>query len=288
MPEVKGALSAEAADILTAYSTEQGVVQSVAEQVDVPCKVVMETRNPAAPPILGNSLFHHAAALDTPLVQTITVVLNARSSRIHVLQTGRANKDKGTERTNQVLASAGFQEVTVETLFAQLHPADAPGGQGASASAQGSAAGAPPAVLDVRTRAEYARGRVPGALNVPLDELSDAVRAGRLDAMRTRPLAVICQAGIRSAQVLPGPVGDPAKQTQHGPPRLLAHWPSSARLASALGAACSWGCPQTWTRPVGMRPEAMQALQDERLMTTAAVLTFAEFLPSGEAGTRVV
>lgn len=91
----------------------------------------------------------------------------------------------------------------METLFAQLHPADAPGGQG-------SAAGAPPAVLDVRTQPEYARGRVPGALNVPLDELSDAVRAGKLDAMRSRPLAVICQVGIRSAQVLPGPVGDPA------------------------------------------------------------------------------
>ncbi|KAK9842079.1 hypothetical protein WJX81_007557 [Elliptochloris bilobata] len=113
MPEVKGALSSEAADILTAYSTEQG-----------------------------------------------------------------------------------FKEVTVDTLFMQLRTAGAPGSNDASTSSPDDA----PVILDVRTRGEFAGGRVPGALNVPLDELSDAVRAGKLDDFCTRPLAVVCQIGMRSAQ----------------------------------------------------------------------------------------
>lgn len=91
----------------------------------------------------------------------------------------------------------------MDTLYAQLRPAAALGGGGASTSAPDAAAGAP-AIIDVRTRGEFAGGRVPTALNVPLDELSDAVRAGRLDEFRARPLAVVCQIGMRSAQARPG------------------------------------------------------------------------------------
>ncbi len=88
----------------------------------------------------------------------------------------------------------------VDELYAQLHsPADA----GATERAAGAGAEDAPAVLDVRTRGEFAGGRVPGAVNVPLDELSDAVRAGRLDGMRGRPVAVVCAIGKRSAQVAP-------------------------------------------------------------------------------------
>ncbi len=48
-------------------------------------------------------------------------------------------------------------------------------------------------LLDVRTEAEFAAGHIPGALNVPLDELR-----GRLDELpHDRPLAVYCQVGQR-------------------------------------------------------------------------------------------
>jgi len=56
-------------------------------------------------------------------------------------------------------------------------------------------------VLDVREPEEYARGHVPGAVNLPQAEL-----ASRLDEVpRDRPLQVICQGGyrsLRSAQFL--------------------------------------------------------------------------------------
>jgi NADPH-dependent 2,4-dienoyl-CoA reductase/sulfur reductase-like enzyme/rhodanese-related sulfurtransferase len=52
----------------------------------------------------------------------------------------------------------------------------------------------PPAVLDVRTGAEYAAGHLDGAINIPVDELRS--RLGEVPA--ERPLAVHCGAGYRS------------------------------------------------------------------------------------------
>jgi NADPH-dependent 2,4-dienoyl-CoA reductase/sulfur reductase-like enzyme/rhodanese-related sulfurtransferase len=53
-------------------------------------------------------------------------------------------------------------------------------------------------ILDVRTRAEYATGSVPGSLNIPHTELRD-----RLDEVHAaaagRPVRVMCQSGVRSA-----------------------------------------------------------------------------------------
>lgn len=53
-------------------------------------------------------------------------------------------------------------------------------------------------VLDVRSRAEFAAGRLPGALNVPHTELRE-----RLDEVRAaaggRPVRVLCASGVRSA-----------------------------------------------------------------------------------------
>ncbi|APZ33409.1 pyridine nucleotide-disulfide oxidoreductase [Microbacterium aurum] len=53
-------------------------------------------------------------------------------------------------------------------------------------------------VLDTRSRAEFATGHLPGALNVPHTELRD-----RLDEVRTaaagRPVRVMCASGVRSA-----------------------------------------------------------------------------------------
>lgn len=52
-----------------------------------------------------------------------------------------------------------------------------------------------PAVLDVRRRAEFAVSHIPGAQNIPLDELSE-----RFDEIgREHPLAVICAGGYRSS-----------------------------------------------------------------------------------------
>ena len=75
-------------------------------------------------------------------------------------------------------------------------------------------------LVDVRSAAEFARGcvapsilacfaarrdaapcarRVPGAVNVPLEELSARARGGELGPA-TAPLAVVCASGARSAQ----------------------------------------------------------------------------------------
>ena len=50
-----------------------------------------------------------------------------------------------------------------------------------------------PLVLDVRTPQEYARGHVPGAVNLPVDELRS--RLGEVP--RDRPIVTYCQVGMR-------------------------------------------------------------------------------------------
>jgi glyoxylase-like metal-dependent hydrolase (beta-lactamase superfamily II)/rhodanese-related sulfurtransferase len=52
-----------------------------------------------------------------------------------------------------------------------------------------------PAVLDVRRRAEFAECHIPGAKNIPLDELPERLR----EIDRDHPLAVICAGGYRSS-----------------------------------------------------------------------------------------
>ena len=47
-------------------------------------------------------------------------------------------------------------------------------------------------LVDVRSAAEYARGHIPGAINIPVDQLR-----GRLDALPDGPLVVSCQVGLR-------------------------------------------------------------------------------------------
>jgi rhodanese-related sulfurtransferase len=49
-------------------------------------------------------------------------------------------------------------------------------------------------VLDVRKEWEFSRGRVPGAVNVPLQRLPE--RTGQLK--RDKPYALICESGSRS------------------------------------------------------------------------------------------
>lgn len=49
-------------------------------------------------------------------------------------------------------------------------------------------------IIDVRERSEFASGRVPGSVHVPLSELSRRITEVRTD----RPIAVICASGSRS------------------------------------------------------------------------------------------
>jgi len=58
-----------------------------------------------------------------------------------------------------------------------------------------------PLLLDVRTPQEYRSGHATTAVNIELDALSEAVRAGTLDDWKDQgSVLVICQSGKRSAQ----------------------------------------------------------------------------------------
>ncbi|MFB7850369.1 rhodanese-like domain-containing protein [Streptomyces sp. NPDC056053] len=54
-------------------------------------------------------------------------------------------------------------------------------------------------VIDVRAPGEYASGHVPGALNIPLDRLQEAVPALKSAAARGS-LLVVCASGVRSTR----------------------------------------------------------------------------------------
>ena len=55
-------------------------------------------------------------------------------------------------------------------------------------------------VLDVRTAAEYADGHIPGAINIPRDEL--AARVGELANARDSDVVVYCKAGPRATEAI--------------------------------------------------------------------------------------
>ncbi|WP_329042450.1 DUF2892 domain-containing protein [Streptomyces sp. NBC_00178] len=54
-------------------------------------------------------------------------------------------------------------------------------------------------VIDVRAPGEYASGHVPGALNIPLDRLAEALPALKSVAARGS-LLVVCASGVRSVR----------------------------------------------------------------------------------------
>jgi hydroxyacylglutathione hydrolase len=57
-------------------------------------------------------------------------------------------------------------------------------------------AGRAPRIVDVRTADEFAAGHVPGAINMPFNEVGR--RAGELTAARDEPLVVYCGHGPRA------------------------------------------------------------------------------------------
>lgn len=60
--------------------------------------------------------------------------------------------------------------------------------------------GAAPLVLDVRSPAEFSSGHVPGARNVPVDELQ--ARLGDLGSARDAEVVVYCERGGRAEKAL--------------------------------------------------------------------------------------
>jgi phage shock protein E len=55
-------------------------------------------------------------------------------------------------------------------------------------------------VLDVRTPAEYADGHIPGAINIPHDEITR--RVAELANARDNDIVVYCKAGPRAAEAI--------------------------------------------------------------------------------------
>ncbi|HEY5717864.1 MAG TPA: ThiF family adenylyltransferase, partial [Motiliproteus sp.] len=60
---------------------------------------------------------------------------------------------------------------------------------------------ASPVLLDVREAEEFARGHLPGAVNIPLDQLSSSQVLNSLP--RQHPCVVYCQSGGRSRRAIP-------------------------------------------------------------------------------------
>ncbi|MEU3731388.1 rhodanese-like domain-containing protein [Streptomyces sp. NPDC033538] len=82
-------------------------------------------------------------------------------------------------------------------------------------------------VIDVRSLGEYAGGHLPGAHNIPLDRLDEAI--GALTAAAARgPLLLVCASGARSAK---------------GRARLAARGVEAATLEGGTGAWAAAGHP---------------------------------------------
>jgi phage shock protein E len=53
-----------------------------------------------------------------------------------------------------------------------------------------------PLILDVRSEEEYAQGHIPGAVNIPYDQLGN--RLAEIDAAKTDEIVVHCRSGHRA------------------------------------------------------------------------------------------
>ena len=72
-----------------------------------------------------------------------------------------------------------------------------PGPVAAQELAKQIGSGSAPTILDVRSPAEYAAGHIPGAINIPHNEL--ASRLGEIPGAKASEIVVHCQAGGRAA-----------------------------------------------------------------------------------------
>jgi rhodanese-related sulfurtransferase len=53
-------------------------------------------------------------------------------------------------------------------------------------------------VIDVREAREFEAGQLPGSRNIPFQELR--ARAGELEALKEKPLLLVCTSGVRAGQ----------------------------------------------------------------------------------------
>ena len=83
--------------------------------------------------------------------------------------------------------------VTAEAFAEDPKPAKAPSISAAELHARRES-GAAPAVIDVRTPEEYASGHIPGAVNIPFDEVTE--RIAEIDA--PHGVALYCMVGPRA------------------------------------------------------------------------------------------
>lgn len=99
-------------------------------------------------------------------------------------------------RTNGILFRWLLGSMVVLLVASGCSPADSPGVQPLS---QERLLSAPPdgaLILDVRSEAEFDSGHVPGAINIPHDQLG--TRLSDLDSATDRPVIVYCQSGRRA------------------------------------------------------------------------------------------
>ena len=81
-------------------------------------------------------------------------------------------------------------------------------------------------VIDVRTPAEFDRGKVPDSINIPVDRIP--VNLARIRAME-RPVILVCSSGSRSGDALRMLKANGVKEVQNG-----GNWERVSRLKKHL------------------------------------------------------
>jgi rhodanese-related sulfurtransferase len=98
------------------------------------------------------------------------------------------------ERRSLQLGAALALTLAVASLRPSPNAADVAAGEILARIESGTA----PVLLDVRTPEEFASGHVPGALNIPHDEL--AQRLGEIEGRQSSEVVVYCERGPRAAR----------------------------------------------------------------------------------------
>ena len=100
--------------------------------------------------------------------------------------------------TRKALVWGAVALVAVAGIFLIMRPAGGGGVENVSPARAAELVGASVRVVDVRTAGEYETSHIPGAENVPMDQLATA--ASGWD--RSEPLLVYCTTGARSNQAV--------------------------------------------------------------------------------------